>query len=1248
MSDIPAFLNAPVDEAPDIDPEVEARRAGYSWPEINAHIADSTAKALSVGYTPAEIDQHLGRPDPTAFQDRARATWAGAQAADPKLLDTADLTASPTFRSDYATALLNGEVRGPQDFADNYAVASLEAAHDIHGVDDSSMQGVRAKQSQAAAAADAASPQLPTREDLIDASVSLTGQYGDEDQVRTNLMNHWLDTGQDPASAAMQAQVDPALENKLLSPFGQGHSEVPTTIEQLSSPARDAIEKFYFVPGEELPDAKTVGDAFTDLGIDIATVAGLNLAGKYIVAPLARAAMRELGELPKWLGNLAETTTTDSVDMAKPPGMANNEVSVADTLKPVEPARMEPAPVVEGAPPKPDVFVEGSTPAAQLETLARDNAETASSPTTFRDLAAEQDPETQALAAGADHTAAFGSWTKTVFGDLLGDESGAILIPPVVRSEKIEAKNYADELIRKVSTGLGTQRSENVAQGFEQFFKDLAPFMPRWKQEIAKGPGGDPMGTEVGRVVNAIEGKGVVEADNQMAPYVRFRSEQNDAIKAQLDAAIAKGDLDPIQYRENYLAHLYTPESIGKVGGAGGGRTGSLGFTKERTHATYEDALTSGLKPLYDNPILMDLASIDTKLKTLATVEMQGIARDAGYMKYYTDPRAAAADGMKKLTGLNSEKSVSTVNPDGTPGPVIHHQLYGKDGFDKIWNNWVGWEGMQRNATVATIEDAMLKMKNASTYFKLLFPGFHTITEYKNGMASGVANALTELQGGELARGAWDLAISPIKPLEYIYKSATKWRPMYRAMEADPALDAFVAGGGGLAGRSKVYSATDSPTIWKMWTRGGLTQEIGEGLTKMLTLPRTRAGEGVKGFAGDVTNLPMVPLRAAANAVSSATAPIWDHMIPLLKSGAAIERLQTFIRQNPTASEAAMSRFQRQVVTNIEDRMGEYNTANLFWPTAVKRAANQSMLSTTWTYGTVDATLRAFGYAPGRGLVWDHVATTNLMGQLATVAFTNAAWTLLATGALPTSTLDYMIPFANARGLARLILPGEEKEYYDWWKIVASTYAVYQDKGMGAAFQQLAQSGTEYAKGKLAPVWQAALAIVTGSDAIGHKIAYTPGGMAKFLTDQFMPIFFQSWDKSKALGLNPVESMFGLREAPKAMTDFSGFLDQQTKLHTRWTTEELARARKEALAVGAEPPEGGSVSARGGASAPRVSNRAGGFVQQPSPRQNPSFYGYAPQPQQPAAGRPSVEQAAAGPMILRGAGRRPTTRRRAR
>jgi hypothetical protein len=154
--------------------------------------------------------------------------------------------------------------------------------------------------------------------------------------------------------------------------------------------------------------------------------------------------------------------------------------------------------------------------------------------------------------------------------------------------------------------------------------------------------------------------------------------------------------------------------------------------------------------------------------------------------------------------------------------------------------------------------------------------------------------------------------------------------------------------------------------------------------------------------------------------------------------------------------------------------------------------------------------------------------------------------------------------------------------------------------------------------------------------------------MAKFLTDQFMPIFFQSWDKSKALGLNPVESMFGLREAPKAMTDFSGFLDQQTKLHTRWTTEELARARKEALAVGAEPPEGGSVSARGGASAPRVSNRAGGFVQQPSPRQNPSFYGYAPQPQQPAAGRPSVEQAAAGPMILRGAGRRPTTRRRAR
>ncbi len=54
---------------------------------------------------------------------------------------------------------------------------------------------------------------------------------------------------------------------------------------------------------------------------------------------------------------------------------------------------------------KPKEFAETATPAAKIEALARDVPEDApASPTLFRDLAKDQDPATQELAASYDHT----------------------------------------------------------------------------------------------------------------------------------------------------------------------------------------------------------------------------------------------------------------------------------------------------------------------------------------------------------------------------------------------------------------------------------------------------------------------------------------------------------------------------------------------------------------------------------------------------------------------------------------------------------------------------------------------------------------------------------------------------------------------------------------------------------------------------------------------------------------------------
>lgn len=1177
------------------DPQTMARASGYSWGDIFDHISQSTDAALQQGYTQDEVDRHLGYQDPADFKARSTNGWAATMANDPKILDglaslqpELDLTQSPSLLSDYSRAILNREVKGPQDFAEHYAAAALEAAHDIHGLDDSNLDDVHARQAAGAMAADQVAAQLPANRDLTDAALSLWGgSDSDYSQVQQNFLQHWQDTGQNPIDAAAKAQTDQALNDKLISNFRYD----PATD---ADKARDAIQKFYFVPGEELPDAKSVHDALIDVGIDVATVTGLSLAGKYVVGPLARLAMNKLGEIPEWLGSMMEKAPATVVDTSKPAGEAITEAPWADALAAPKPAERERPGPRAGSGEAASKFVETATPAEKMEALTREHlqerlgvtaaelenmrltregviADEFDRPNFFQNLAKNEDPETQTLAAGHDTTASWLKWISDVWRDESGSVPGITPRPeetelqPGTRRATILGKNTAEDLIRQYATGMGTQKSEALANGMEGFFKGLAPFMPRWRAELEKPFGGGAADTEIGQLLNAIEGNGIIAPDNPFAPYARARAEMHASNVADLEAAVERGEMNPVQLRDFYISHIYTDESIRRVQGVtgGGNRTGSLGFTKQRTIPTYAEALADGYKPKYDNPILMDIAGIDAQQKALATLRMQALAKDANWMRYYTDTREAARDGFERIFGLNSEKIASTVTPEGEPGPPVVQRLYAPKGFSNIWNNWTQFENMQRSQVAASIEDALLKMKNTSTYLKLMFPGYHTITLYKEGMANGLANALDELRGGEIARGVWDAATIPFKPFEYVWRAAQKYRPMYHAMEADPALDAFVAGGGAIGGRTKVYAASSEPSIWRLWNRGELGQAIGQDFRNAFTFPRTRAGEGVRGVATDLGNAATLPFREIGRVASQITAPLWDHGVPLIKSGAAMERIQTFIRQNGNASDDAVRNFARQVVTNIEDRFGEYNSANMFWKPWLKRAANQAMLSTGWTYGTVEATLRGLGYRPMRGFEWDPVATTNLASQFAMIALTNAAWSYAVDGKLPSSTLDYMIPFANARGIARILLPGEEKEYYDWMKILAESYSVGKDKGLAAGFQQFFQSGKDYARGKLAPVWQAGHDWFTGEDAIGHKIAYTPGGIAGWLENEFLPIFATNWKSSERIGLSYTQNLFGLRQAPKWLENWNTWREGQQRLHDYWSRQELQRANKE-------------------------------------------------------------------------------------
>jgi hypothetical protein len=358
-----------------------------------------------------------------------------------------------------------------------------------------------------------------------------------------------------------------------------------------------------------------------------------------------------------------------------------------------------------------------------------------------------------------------------------------------------------------------------------------------------------------------------------------------------------------------------------------------------------------------------------------------------------------------------------------------------------------------------------------------------------------------------------------------------------------------------------------------------------------------------------------------------------------------MEKIQTYLRQNPNAKEDAVNAFAKQVVSQIEDRFGEYNMNNLFWRPALRRITNQAMLSTSWTYGTVHSLLTGLRWNPGRGMEWNPVATADLVGHLATIAFTNAAWSYGIDGKLPDSYYDYLIPFANARGVKRILLPGQEKEFYDWLGVIRKSVSVGMDQGVASGLRAFSGEAAHYAFGKVAPIYQAAAQWLTGKDGIGHELDYQPGGPIAFLKNTFLPIFISNWDKGKADGLNAVENLFGLRGAPKWFEDWDGFREQEMKRHAKLTTAELQRAGREAIALGQEAPEGykppGSRSGGGrssGGASPNIFGSA--RAAQAGIAANPGFYGYAA-PQQSGYGQPDTSGAT---PVYRGGARASTPR----
>ena len=125
----------------------DARLNGYDWATIDQHLANFRNNAAQAGYTDHEVDQHLGYQDPKITTDLlaqvARGNVADNQndhpltAASGGVYDPGNKTGlvpggtlDATTRGLYSHGLLNGSVKGPNDFTEAFGQASVDANDD--------------------------------------------------------------------------------------------------------------------------------------------------------------------------------------------------------------------------------------------------------------------------------------------------------------------------------------------------------------------------------------------------------------------------------------------------------------------------------------------------------------------------------------------------------------------------------------------------------------------------------------------------------------------------------------------------------------------------------------------------------------------------------------------------------------------------------------------------------------------------------------------------------------------------------------------------------------------------------------------------------------------------------------------------------------------------------------------------------------------------------------------------------------
>jgi hypothetical protein len=777
--------------------------------------------------------------------------------------------------------------------------------------------------------------------------------------------------------------------------------------------------------------------------------------------------------------------------------------------------------------------------------------------------------QTEEMTAGYKALGGFTDMLKRFGGDLLSDESGALKLFPASSNPNWRSQRDFMEEGWRTRQGVREQTVRQIAETFEPLRKTYNAHQKEWLDELAKGPAGNPMGTVIGQMVSYVEGRsaGVTLPPNHpLMPLADALRNANKQIEGLMQAAEARGEISVGGYFNDYLRHAWKDRSgnLAEEKYAGMGKLGSSASFQARTHPTMSDGLQAGLVPKIPDLIDLTMWDITSKLRYMDGANQLSEAANLGHGQWgRPDPMAIGSPKLDPLNGGLAKRNMVVGKSNGLP-VMAEQQFYAEPGFARSWNNMVD-RGLFDHPVTAKGMELSNYASNMMTAIKLLNPLFHVQTVGTANIASGIAQGLEEGARADFGQMMKTLGGAIGRPVTD-YLEGRKVNAKYLAGN-DPAVQMLAEAGLRINRLGTFQVLGRSPDIWTSLSRGSLRNEYRASINEVKSSWSPQTGsvwEGIKSVA-DLAGM------TANKAMSAINSPVFGHLIPTLQAGAAYRRMQSYVAANPMASPDVIRLKARDIVRDVENRMGELNMDTVFWPNWAKQTAHSTLLSTSWVYGTYRGLAAAAGLDIERGGRFSARLMGNglssVVGTVLAYSMANSLANYIHTGELPGTGqdgswqdfLNYRTGEHTKSGLPkRGMIPSELKEIYDLGSIVAKTNGPMS----GAA------GVVNYALGKVNPLLQMARPLLPGelspTDAIGHHIEEQPGGTGRWMAEQVEPIFWNAlFGGKKNSGLSGFERFLGEKEAPKWVTDYADFQRGIGGVREKFRREEISRARKE-------------------------------------------------------------------------------------